>query len=172
MADALFESGTLLANVCRVFADKCVAGIEADEERCRAYAERSSAIATALNPIIGYAQAAEIVHRALDERRSIIDLVIEDGVLDEAEARSVLDPLHLTGAQADPIRVFACIRSASCGQALREYSDARRHSDGVSSVPGSEVGSAASPAMAASRASRRLLAPKRNVAGRGPVRRP
>jgi fumarate hydratase class II len=99
MADALFESGTLLANVCRVFADKCVVGIEADEERCRSYAERSSAIATALNPIIGYAKAADIVHRALDERRSIIELVIEDGVLDEAEARSVLDPLKLTGVQ-------------------------------------------------------------------------
>ena len=97
MADALFESGTLLANVCRVFADKCIAGIEADVARCRSYAERSSAIATALNPIIGYAKAADIVHRALDERRSIIDLVIEDGVLDEAEARSVLDPLKLTG---------------------------------------------------------------------------
>jgi fumarate hydratase class II len=97
MADALFESGTLLANVCRVFAERCVAGIEADVERCRSYAERSSAIATALNPLIGYARAAEIVHRALDERRSIIEVVIEEGVLDEAEARSVLDPLQLTG---------------------------------------------------------------------------
>ena len=98
MADALFESGTLLANVCRLFADKCVAGIEADEARCRSYAERSSAIATALNPIIGYARAAAIVHRALDERRSIIDLVVEEGVLPEAEAREVLDPMRLTGS--------------------------------------------------------------------------
>ncbi len=96
IADALFESGTLLANVCRLFAARCVAGIGADEERCRSYAERSSAIATALNPIIGYAKAAEIVHRALDERRSIIELVIADGILGEAEAREVLDPLRLT----------------------------------------------------------------------------
>ena len=100
MADALLESGTLLANVCRVFADKCVSGIEADEERCRSYAERSSAIATALNPLIGYARAAELVHRALDERRSIIDVVVEEGVLEESEARTVLDPLKLTGVQA------------------------------------------------------------------------
>jgi fumarate hydratase class II len=96
MADALLESGTLLANVCRVFADKCVAGIAADEARCRSYAERSSALATALNPIIGYSRAAELVHRAVDERRSIIDLVVEEGVLDGAEARRVLDPLALT----------------------------------------------------------------------------
>ena len=100
MADALFESGTLIANVCRVFAEKCVAGIEADEARCRDYAERSSALATALNPIIGYAKAAELVHRAVDERRSIIDLAVEEGHLDADEARRVLDPLRLTGAPA------------------------------------------------------------------------
>ena len=78
---------------------ECVAGIEADEERCRGYAERTSALATALNPIIGYARAAELVHRAVDERRSIIDVVIEDGVLDEDEARRVLDPLRLDRAR-------------------------------------------------------------------------
>ena len=97
MADALFESGSLLANVCRVFADKCVAGIQADEARCRAFAEQSPAIATALNPLIGYSRAAELVHRALDERRSIIDVVVEEGILPEGEARSLLDPLKLTG---------------------------------------------------------------------------
>jgi fumarate hydratase, class II len=96
MADALFESGMLLANVCRLFAERCIVGIEADEARCRAYAEHSSALATALNPIIGYARAAEIVHRSLDERRSIIDLVIEEGILEEEEARRTLDPIHLT----------------------------------------------------------------------------
>jgi len=97
IADALLESGTLLANVCRVFADRCVAGIVADEIRCRHYAEQSPAIATALNPIIGYSRAAELVHRALDERRSIIDLVVEEGVLPEPEARETLDPMRLTG---------------------------------------------------------------------------
>jgi fumarate hydratase, class II len=92
MADALLESGTLLANVSRVFATKCVAGIEADVERCRAYAERTAALATALNPIVGYERAAEIVHRAQAEGRSIIDVVIDDGVLDADEAQRVLDP--------------------------------------------------------------------------------
>jgi fumarate hydratase, class II len=95
MADALLESGTLLANVSRVFATKCVAGIEADVERCRAHAERTSALATALNPIVGYERAAGIVHRAQDEERSIIDVVIEEGVLDAEEARRVLDPALL-----------------------------------------------------------------------------
>jgi fumarate hydratase, class II len=95
MADALLESGTLLANVSRVFAAKCVAGIEADVERCRAHAERTAALATALNPLIGYERAAEIVHRAQAEERSIIDVVIDEGVLAADEARRVLDPALL-----------------------------------------------------------------------------
>ena len=135
MADALFESGTLLANVCRLFAERCVAGIEADVARCRGYAERSPAIATALNPIIGYAQAAELVHRAVDERRSIIDVVIEAGVLDEAAAR----------------------RSST--------RSAHRHRPLTVSRCRGRRGGARSPASVASSASRRPLAPKRNVAG-------
>jgi fumarate hydratase class II len=95
MADALLESGTLLGNVARVFAERCIAGIEADVERCRGYAERTSALATALNPIIGYERAAEIVKRAQAEDRSIIDVVIDEGVLEADEARRVLDPGRL-----------------------------------------------------------------------------
>ena len=100
MADALLESGALLANVCRVFEEFCVAGIEVDEQRCRDFAERTSALATALNPIIGYAKAAELVKIAVQQRRSIIDVAIEAGVLDEAEARRVLDPMAMTGLAA------------------------------------------------------------------------
>jgi fumarate hydratase, class II len=95
MADALLESGTLLANVSRVFAAKCVDGIEADIERGRTYAERTAALATALNPIVGYERAAAIVHRAQEQARSIIDVVIDEGVLDPEEARRVLDPALL-----------------------------------------------------------------------------
>jgi fumarate hydratase class II len=101
MADALLESGTLIANVSRVFAAKCVAGIEADVERCRAYAERTAALATALNPLVGYERAAEIVHRAQGEGRSIIDVVIDEGVLDADEARRVLDPALLANPPGD-----------------------------------------------------------------------
>ena len=59
MARNLLESIRLLASVSRVFADRCVAGIEADVEQCRHYAESSPSIGTALNPYIGYEEAAE-----------------------------------------------------------------------------------------------------------------
>ena len=97
IADALLESATLLGNVADVFAAKCVDGIVADEARARAYAERTSALATALNPLIGYERAAAIVHTALDSGRSIIDVVVDEGVLPADEARRVLDPLRAAG---------------------------------------------------------------------------
>ena len=95
MADALLESCTLVANVARVFAHRAIDGIEVDIERTRAGAERSSALATALNPIIGYEAAAELVRRALAEDRSIAELAVETGALTAADAATILDPLRL-----------------------------------------------------------------------------
>ena len=86
IADAVLESATLLGNAADVFAAKCVDGIAVDEARARAYAERTSALATALNPLIGYERAAAIVHTALDSGRSIIDVVVDEGVLPADEA--------------------------------------------------------------------------------------
>jgi fumarate hydratase class II len=97
IADALLESATLLANVAVAFAERCVAGIEVDETRTRGYAERTSALATALNPIIGYERAAAIVKEAQASGRSIIDVVVAEGLLPVDEARRVLDPLRAAG---------------------------------------------------------------------------
>ena len=58
MARNLLESIRLLANVSRLLADRCVDGIEADEERCRELAESSPSIVTPLNKYIGYENAA------------------------------------------------------------------------------------------------------------------
>jgi fumarate hydratase class II len=101
IADALLESATLLGNVATVFAERCVAGIEVDEERARGYAERTSALATALNPLIGYERAAAIVKQAQASGRSIIDVVVAEGVLPADEARRVLDPLRAAGVEPD-----------------------------------------------------------------------
>ena len=99
IADALLESATLLGNAARVFAERCVDGITVDEARTRGYAERTSALATALNPIIGYERAAAIVKESLATGRSIVDLVVESGVLSADEARRVLDPLRAAGVE-------------------------------------------------------------------------
>ena len=101
IAEALLESATLIGNVAGVFAERCVAGIVVDATRTRGYAERTSALATALNPIIGYERAAEVVKTALHSGRSILDVVVDEGILSDEEARRVLDPLRAAGLGTD-----------------------------------------------------------------------
>ncbi|NIU62390.1 MAG: aspartate ammonia-lyase, partial [Pseudomonas stutzeri] len=88
----LLQSIEILANVCQIFVDKCIAGIEANREKCRAYAERSPALATALAPILGYDKAAQIAKDALVKDKTIRDLVVEEGLLDAKQADELLDP--------------------------------------------------------------------------------
>ena len=92
----LLESIRLLAAVSRALADKCVAGIEADEERCRSYALSSPSIATSLNPYIGYEEAAKVVKQALAENKDLRTVVLERGLLSEEEVDKALDVLAMT----------------------------------------------------------------------------
>jgi fumarate hydratase, class II len=96
IARNLLESIRLLANVTRVFADRCVAGIEADVDRCRAYAESSPSLGTSLNPYIGYEAAAEIVKESVKTGRSVRDIVLDRGLLSEDEVDRALDVLGMT----------------------------------------------------------------------------
>ncbi len=96
MARNVLESIGLLANVCRLFADRCVDGIEADEERCLAYAESSPSLGTSLNPYIGYEKAAELVKTSVRTGRSIRDLVLDEGLMEPDELDRALDVLGMT----------------------------------------------------------------------------
>ena len=73
-----------------MLADKCVEGIEANEETLRRHAESTPAIATALNPYIGYDKGTEIVNEAVASRRTIREVAIEKGV-DEETLDKALD---------------------------------------------------------------------------------
>lgn len=84
------------ANAVRAFDERCARGIEADEERCRFFAERTVSLATALAPRLGYARAAEIVKASVASGRSIVDLAAEMGGIEPAEARRILDARALT----------------------------------------------------------------------------
>jgi fumarate hydratase class II len=96
MARNLLESVRLLANVSQVFADRCVSGITANVERCRAYAESSPSVGTSLNPYLGYEGAAEVIKESMKTGRSIREIVLERGLLDEATLDKALDVLALT----------------------------------------------------------------------------
>ena len=80
----------------RAFTERCVRGIEADEENCRRWGERSLGLATALNPVIGYEAAAEVAKEAYRTGKSVPDVVLERGILTADELAERLDPASLT----------------------------------------------------------------------------
>jgi fumarate hydratase class II len=96
MARNLLESIRLLTTVSRLFADRCIVGLEADVERCRTYAEATPQAATALNPVLGYERVAELVKESARTGTSIRTLVVEQGLVAEAEVDDLLDLLALT----------------------------------------------------------------------------
>ncbi|WP_420880945.1 class II fumarate hydratase [Rhodococcus sp. (in: high G+C Gram-positive bacteria)] len=100
MARNLLESFRLLANVSRLFADRCVTGLVADEEHLRTLAESSPSIVTPLNSVIGYEEAAAVAKQALKEKKTIRQTVVDRGLigdgLTEAELDRRLDVLAMT----------------------------------------------------------------------------
>jgi aspartate ammonia-lyase len=96
MAFASQFSLQVLTNTLNTFTENCVKGIVANEEICRRYAETSPSLATALNPHIGYKAAADVVKTALKEKKSIPQVVREQGLLDEETLAKALDPAELT----------------------------------------------------------------------------
>jgi fumarate hydratase, class II len=88
LARNLLQSIRLVASASRLFAEKCVDGIEANRETCERYAELTLSAATALNPYIGYDKATEIVKEAASSGKSLREVAreqgVEESVLDEA----------------------------------------------------------------------------------------
>lgn len=92
----LLQAMHLLTNASRTFATRCIDGITANRERCASLAARSLALVTALNPHIGYANAATIAKESLRTRRSPLELIIERRLMAPAAARRLLDPVRLS----------------------------------------------------------------------------
>jgi fumarate hydratase class II len=97
----LLESINLLTNVTRVLVDRCITGIVANVDRCRAYAESSPSIVTPLNKYLGYEEAATIAKQALKENKTIKAVVLERGHVDRGtltaeQLDAALDVLSMT----------------------------------------------------------------------------
>jgi fumarate hydratase class II len=90
IARNVLGSIAILTSACELLAEKCVAGLEANEETLTRHAESTPAIATALNPYIGYDLATEIVNEAVASERTIREVAIEKGV-DEETLDKALD---------------------------------------------------------------------------------
>lgn len=103
MAWNVLHCAEIVKNTMRVLAEKCVDGIRANKERCRYYANATLSIAAALNPYIGYAAAAEIAKESVKTGRTVTDIALERGLLDEDLLRQILDPYRMTEPAA-PIK--------------------------------------------------------------------
>ncbi len=103
LAYNLIQEVELLAAASRVFAEKCVEGIEADKERCESMVEKSLAMCTSLAPLIGYDAAAAIAKKAYASGKTVREVAREQKVLPDDELDRALDPRSMTepGAGGD-----------------------------------------------------------------------
>jgi fumarate hydratase class II len=96
IAHNYLESAGMLANASEAFAETFVAKLEADRAGMEAQVEQSMALATALNPTIGYDKASKVAKQALAEGKTVKEVVVSEGYLSEQEAEEVLDPERMT----------------------------------------------------------------------------
>ena len=87
----LIHSIEILGNTIDALSERCLAGIVARRDRCLAYAEGSLALVTALNPHIGYLNAAAVAKESLETGKSIREIVLAKSLMTEAELAQVLD---------------------------------------------------------------------------------
>jgi len=98
MAYNLLHSIGILAAGCRLFASRCVEGIEPNEERCAALIEQSLAMVTALNEAIGYDAAAAIAKESVKTGKTVRELCLEKNVLPKEQLDRLLDARRMTGS--------------------------------------------------------------------------
>jgi aspartate ammonia-lyase len=104
MAWNVLHAIEILKNTCRVVARRCILGIRANRETCERYAYRTPSIATALNPVIGYARAAQVVKKALATGQSIPEICLQEKVLTRRELDTILNPRRMTEPGLPPRR--------------------------------------------------------------------
>jgi aspartate ammonia-lyase len=99
IAECIFESIEMLKNGMATLKYRCVDGITANVRRCRTMVERSIGLVTALNPVLGYETCTTLARIALEEDRSVYDLVLERGLLSREELDRLLDPETMLAPQ-------------------------------------------------------------------------
>jgi len=99
MAHSVLTSITIMTNMLRQLTEFCIKGVTANEKRCEFYAQSTVSLATALNPYIGYAKAAEIAKESVATGKTIIEIARSKGYLSEEQIKEILDPVRMTEPQ-------------------------------------------------------------------------
>jgi aspartate ammonia-lyase len=92
----LFSSIDMMTRACSTLGERCIRGVTANPEVCRAYVENSIGLVTALNPILGYEKSTEIANEALIKGTSVYEIVLQKGYLSQAELDEWLRPENMT----------------------------------------------------------------------------
>ncbi len=103
MAYNVLQSIELLSRAARVFADRCVAGLEANRDRCESLVEQSLAMCTSLAPAIGYDKAADVAKESFKTGKTVRQVAAEKKLMSEADLNKTLDARRMTQPQADMI---------------------------------------------------------------------
>jgi fumarate hydratase class II len=96
MVHNILGSTTILSSACRLFAARCISGIEADRERCAQLASQSQALVTALVEKVGYDRGAELAKEAREKHVLVSDLAVQKGILSRSEADRLFDLAKLS----------------------------------------------------------------------------
>src|SRR3989338_4471072 len=103
----ILQSMNILTSTLKMFREFCIDGIRADEARCRELLDKSTAIATALNPYIGYQVVSKIVKEAVKNNSSIKDTILKYKLIDEKDLNKILSPEEMTQPkEADKELIF------------------------------------------------------------------
>lgn len=99
MMHNILQSIQLLTNYLPAFRKRCVEGITVDKKRCASYVEKNPSLAVFLSPHVGYLEASKIAKQALEEKRSVKDIVLERGVLKPRQAERIFNPESMLGGE-------------------------------------------------------------------------
>jgi len=93
----ILESFKILIHAIEVFTKRCIVGITANREVCQAHAKQNAGLATALIPLFGYETAASVAREAIARKMTVVETVVERGLLDRERAEELLLPANLIG---------------------------------------------------------------------------
>jgi aspartate ammonia-lyase len=96
LADKFLESLEVLSNGVKMFREKCIVGIEVEEERCQELLDNSLGLLTALNPYLGYQLTSQIAEEVLKTDKTVQEAVLEREIFTENELEKVLSPEEMT----------------------------------------------------------------------------
>ena len=108
----ILDSIKILTNGLKMFRTFCIEGLEADKKRCEELLFKSTAAATALNPYIGYQAVSKIVKEALKENKSVKEIILKYGLIDDNDLSEMLSPEKMTKPVEIDLKLIEKIKSS------------------------------------------------------------